>query len=87
MGSEMWIRDRRYPEDVVVSEMAPDRGERIAPAEVEAADPRTAVRGIWNFFDEALREVGIDQSLQGGEESVVFSVSSTHLTLPTSGLV
>src|SRR5262249_8625151 len=57
------------PQHVLTVQHAPDGGERVAPAEVQAAH-RPARRG--RRRDDAVLEIRINQALAGCEEGVVF---------------
>jgi hypothetical protein len=57
------------PEDVVAVEDAPDRGEWIAPAPVDAAHGLARRRA---HIDDALGEVGVDKALHRLEAALIF---------------
>jgi len=58
------------PQDVVAVEEAPDGGEGVAEAEVDAAQ-ESAGRG-GGAGDDAAGEVGVDQALQGLEGAAIL---------------
>jgi len=58
------------PQDAVAVVDAPEGGEGVAEAEVDAADARAGGRG--RAGDDAAGEIGIDQPLQGLERAAVL---------------
>jgi hypothetical protein len=59
-------------QDVVAVERAPEGGEGVAPAEVDAADG--PAHGDAGGVPDAGVELGVDEALQGGEQAAVLLI-------------